>query len=517
MKTGFARKQRSQQPEAQEKHLWVPELETQEERRGWFAAVRELLESRSHFDYPSTYKFDIRAPWPQPSPVDPERMPPAVLHVPPAEVREFLRTVVRRYVRTLGTEWPLALRHALGNEVLAPLPDAEFSRLLGDTPFSRFLNPTLDAPDQHAFASLLREPRPGQTLYKADFSAMGQVKTLPGIHVAPTVSLFSRDASGQLVPLAIRIRELVLTPRDGDAWELAKYFVLQGAVHELILVVHPRVHLPMDTVNAISRTALPRTHVLARLLEPHRYMQLPLDFAVLHVERSVAHNHQRELYGGLPGDRRSNLGLMAIGYSGIEGNSSYPPYRFSFGPPTIHSPYGPFLRAYYEVILAFVSKVVRHVSAGDPDVKRWADAIASFISGFPNGQDIFTGNHLAEAVSTFIHTVSVAHSADHFAYSQEPMNVAPLRLRVPPPSSKRMEPLDRSRLVWRRDAFRHWMAKRMYFDTGTLKRLVDVEYGFGVPELETEAAGFREELRRLDRELPRRYIPLEEIASSIQF
>jgi hypothetical protein len=88
--------------------------------------------------------------------------------------------------------------------------------------------------------------------------------------VAPTVSLFSRDASGRLMPLAIRVRDLLLTPEDGEAWELAKYFVLQGAVHELVLVVHPRVHLPMDTVNAISRTALPRTHLLARLLEPHR-------------------------------------------------------------------------------------------------------------------------------------------------------------------------------------------------------------------------------------------------------
>jgi hypothetical protein len=46
---------------------------------------------------------------------------------------------------------------------------------------------------------------------------------------------------------------------------------------------------------------------------------------------------------------------------------------------------------------------------------------------------------------------------------------------------------------------------------------VDVEYGFGIPGLDAEVAGFREELRRLDRELPHRYIPLEEIASSIQF
>jgi hypothetical protein len=208
---------------------------------------------------------------------------------------------------------------------------------------------------------------------------------------------------------------------------------------------------------------------------------------------------------------------MACGYSGLEGNSSYPPYRFSFGPPTIHSPYGPFLRAYYDVILAFVSRVVRHIPPGDAAVKRWADAIASFLPGFPNGQDIFSANHLAEAVSTFIHTVSVVHSADHFAYSQEPMNVAPLRLRVPPPASKKVAPLERSRLVWRRDALRHWMAKRMYFDTGTLKKLVDVDYDFAVPELDAETARFREELRRLDRELPRRYTPLEEIASSIQF
>ena len=375
----------------------------------------------------------------------------------------------------------------------------------------------LDAPDEHAFAAFLRQPRPGHTFFKVDFSVMERVETLPGLHVAPTVCLFSRDASGALEPLAIRIRELVLTPASGEAWELAKYFALQGAAHALIAVVHPRVHLPMDSINAISRTVLPRSHVLARLLEPHRYMQLPLNFAVLYVERSVAHNNQGELYAPFPGDRRSNLELMACGYAGIEGNSSYPPYRFSFGPPAIYSSYGPFLRAYYDVILEFVSRVTRHVVPGDPAVVRWADAIASLLPGFPDGRDIFHANYLAEAASTFIHTVSVVHSADHFAYSREPMNVAPLRLRVPPPTSERMAPLDRTRLVWRRDTFRHWMAKRMYFDTGTLRRLVDVDYGFGIPELDAETRTFRAALRRLDGELPHRYIPLEEIASSIQF
>jgi hypothetical protein len=82
MNTGFARKQRPLEPEAPERKSRVPALETQEERRGWLAVIQELFAARSRPDYPPTYKSDIRAPWPQPSPVDPERMPPAVLHVP---------------------------------------------------------------------------------------------------------------------------------------------------------------------------------------------------------------------------------------------------------------------------------------------------------------------------------------------------------------------------------------------------------------------------------------------------
>lgn len=518
MKAGVARKQEATaQPGEVVAGPWGEVHSEGEERRGVLAALREMFEARTRDPYPPTYKFDIRAPWPQPSPWHPKRMAPTVLHVPPAEVREFLQTVVRRYVRTLSTEWPLALRHALAHERVEPVPDAEFCRLLGDTPFSRFLNPTLDAADTHAFADLLRRPRPGHTFFKADFSVMEGLETHPGVHVAPSVTLFSRDAAGRLEPLAIRLRELLLTPGDGEAWELAKHFVLQGAAVTLLVVVHPTVHFPMDSINAVTRTALPRTHVLARLLEPHRYMQLPLNFAVLYIERSVAHNSQRELYAAMPVNRDSNLELFARGYGGIEGNSSFPAYRFTFGPPSIPSGYGVFLRAYYDVILEFVSRVTRHIAPGDADVARWADALASFLPGFPGGADIFSGSNLAEAVSTFIHTVSVLHSADHYAYSREPLELAPLCLRVPPPTSKHMAPVDRTRLRWRRDAVHHWMARRMYFQAITLQRLVDVDYGFEDTALDAEAATFRERLHQLDREVPHRYIPLEHIATSIQY
>jgi hypothetical protein len=122
-----------------------------------------------------------------------------------------------------------------------------------------------------------------------------------------------------------------------------------------------------------------------------------------------------------------------------------------------------------------------------------------------------------EAVSTFIHTVSVVHSADHHGYGQEPISRLPLRLRVPPPASRRSPRLDRGRLVWKRDVFRQWLARRMYFEPSTVVSLVDVKYGFDDSRLQADAAAFRQRLLRLDRKLPRRFIPLERIASSIQF
>jgi len=256
--------------------------------------------------------------------------------------------------------------------------------------------------------------------------------------------------------------------------------------------------------------------VLAQLLAPHHYMQLRWIFAVLYIDRSVAHNNQQEIYTPFTLPRDGFLTLMGRAYRGVRGNSTYPAYRFRLGGEYTYGRYGEFLAAWYEVILAFVKEVVAAVAPGDADVKRWADEIARHVPGFPNGRQIFEGDTLAEAVATYIHNVSVVHSADHHAYAVLPVNKLPLRMRVPAPSRGRPVQLDKA--LRRTDVFRHRMAREMYFKTITLNPLQHTRYDFVAPELQQAAEAFQQEVRRLAANLPgREYIPLAKIATSIQF
>jgi hypothetical protein len=267
----------------------------------------------------------------------------------------------------------------------------------------------------------------------------------------------------------------------------------------------------------VTKTLLPEEHLLARLLKPHLYLHLPLDFAVLFVNKSVAHNDQNELYTPFVGSKTGFFSLASAGYQGIKGNSSYPKFRYPLKLPEIASAYGRFLESYYRVIYAFVDKIVSRIPANDTQVAHWADCIRQSIPGFPSGRSIFRGDRLTAAVSYFICNVSVIHSADHHSFSEIPIRKLPLRLRVPPPAGKQAV-LDRRELVSREDLFRHQIAREMYFRTSTITRLRDVDYEFPTRELQRENAEFRAELERVGQATSMgRFIPLEEIACSIQF
>jgi hypothetical protein len=267
----------------------------------------------------------------------------------------------------------------------------------------------------------------------------------------------------------------------------------------------------------VTKAVLPRGHVLRRLLEPHLYMQLPLNYAVLYIDRSVAHNDQREIYTPFPGSKQGFFRVTRAYHRGIEGNSSYPAYRYPLEPLAIPSPYGAFLAGYNRVIHRFVTRVLRAVRPGDPKVTRWADEIARHVPGFPDGRAVLHGAVLADAVTTFIANVSVVHSADHESYGAIPVNVMPLRLRRPPPVQAGGT-LDRRRLVRWEDAFRQHMAREMYFKATPVKRLVDATYSFETRALGRAVAAFKSDLALHDeRHGDPRFIALERIASSIQF
>ncbi len=437
---------------------------------------------------PEDFLYDRRGPWPQPSPHAGWELAPAVLNLPSEEQEDFDVNVGRRIGRQVYLDPVLRARSWWrARRKLEPVSLSEFIALLTTGAFSRFLNPTLDPWDRETFAEVLATVPPEDgPVFKVDFRAMVEIEPFPGMYVAPTVTLLQRREE-QFHAVAIAIgradgdrhgpgatwRYTILRPVD-PTWELAQYFVLQGAANHLILMVHPRLHFPMDAINAVSKTVLPRDHLLLRLLLPHTRFTLPLDKGVLERddvvlgEREAAphgilldalrdRNEARRdllLLAGLRDavprtatvllqevlERREDddtddlrapfvaskdhlLRLIAIGYAGLPGNSSYPAYAYPTPPPPVHSVYGEYLERYYAVIEGFVREVLGYlhidlrgsnaaeaalaVSRGwlEPDqaepLRRRADEegrrVVELLHGYPLAPEDFAALHLEGA------------------------------------------------------------------------------------------------------------------------
>ncbi len=468
-------------------------------------------------DQPEKFMYGFRGPWPRHNALAPSPIAPVTVLLPDDEMKAYRRKVLRRFLRQRWTGRPAAWLHAFRHPGLQPVSDEQFTEALVDTAFSRMLNPSLDGADEQSFAAELRELGDAQP-YKVDFTVMKEVKTLPGLYCSPTVTLLKRDRDGRFHSLAIALPEVVLHPTDGEAWELAKYFVLQAASHLLITMIHPLIHFPLNPANALAKTLLPRDHVLLRLLLPHLEIQLGLESGVLFTSRSVLHNRQGELYAPFCGESEANFVTIHRGYFGLPGNSSYPAYRYQHGVGTIHSDYGVFLGQYYQAILNHTRKMLARIPSDDSYVRRWAEHCASYIPGFPDRDDIGNPETLAATAATIICTNSVCHTSDHHFYAGPSCSQFPLRMRVPAPTSREMFPLDRRRLVHREDIARQHLATRMFFRPTVLTKLTDVDYRFAEPELNSLSREFRDALLATDRDMPvKRYVPVDAMASSIQF
>ncbi len=477
------------------------------------------------------YLYGSNGPWPKVNTLVPE-LPAMIKKIPKTQLEDFRLNVVSHYLKTLKSgRLKIILKMLAGDHKLQPVSDRLFVEQLFYGTFSKLLTP-VGLEDAAEFPEVLNPDdlfdSEGQPKYlKIDTLSMNRVDPLHGIYSAPSLTLFKRETDHSGTALAIKINGLVLTPEDKNAWELAKYFVFQGALCVITLVTHPRVHFPMDAISAISLTALPQQHLLFKLIAPHTRIQLAINQAVSLLPYSVAHNNQFLPYTPYPGwgnipiieDGRGWTGHMTDAFSGIAGNNCYPPYNYLLAPEKVWSDFDEFLRGYYNVILDFVSAVVAHIDVDDPVITYWSDAIAAWVSGFPDHQRIREGDTLARVIASFIWDVTVAHSADHGAMGHYQQNAFALRLRVPAPTSKTMPPINRRKLVTFGDTLRNRLCFEMYFGPPRGPgHLYDTWYGFNDPELDQLNTQFLNDLQRVDETLTcRRFIKLKDIARSINF
>lgn len=468
---------------------------------------------------PKDFLYGRKGPWPQPCPDHPYDESPGVIHLPLGEWLDWWLHIGARFVINWPLRTPFYFLEGLLNPGCKKVTDEEFHTYLTNSMMSRFITPKLDLVDQECFRSHMK---PGQNYYVVDLDPVRVVVPFKGMHVSPTKTLLEEVSPMQFKVICIWMGNTseVIDQNDGEAWELAKYFVLQGGALCATMVVHPLQHFPLDSINAITKTALPKKHVLFKLLHEHMRFTLPLENAVLNFKMSLLHDDKWwKTYAPFPGPYQGIRDLLVEGYRGIRNNDSYPPFEYPRRPPKVFSGYGVFLDAYYETIYKFVDEVVSTISTGDIHVRNWANYINCWIPGFPDGENIFLGKTLTEVVAYYIWDVTVGHTIDHHNFGQMDIRKVPLRIRQAPPGKKtKMNPL--KTLQSPVDLMKYKLAMKLFFGPTVITRLIDAKYDFKDPELENAVIRFKKNLRDTDQKLREdglTYMRLEDIAKSIQF
>lgn len=446
-----------------------------------------------------------------------------MLHIPKAELRDFIGGTMRRLTKSLQKDGPKALRFAVGQPETPPVGDDLLIQVLTESLFSRTMDPALTESD---WALLGAEVSVEGVVYKHDLHPASFMAPLPGLYVAgPTVYTRRPSAGARCVPVGIAFPRpgaqgpLLLRPSDGAAWELAKHHAVQAAFYTGLYGTHPLVHFPVDAINALTKVVLPVNHVVARLLLPHFYTQLSLNFSVMFIDKSPLHNDQSLPFAGFANDGpRSALNMTQEVYAGMPDHPGYPGYTWDAEPAKMHSDYGAFLEGYHRIILAFVIEVLADVDRSDPDLRRWWRECGAHVRGFPGLEVLATPGELEAAVAFVIWNAAIVHSVDHYSFGTLPLVPHLLRLRVPPPTSRTIPPLDRTQFTTVEDRFRMFFTHRMHIRPNTARKLVDVDYTFASPERQAAQARFIAALRVVDADPGvTRHAPLEDIATSIQY
>jgi hypothetical protein len=447
------------------------------------------------------FLYGHEGPWPQPSRDHPFGLAPGIYQIPKAEWDDWSKYVGNYYLEKAAPFGVKAAEIALHDaretdSEHADIADAEFNTLVCEGLYSKFLS-ALDPRDLALFKPFMTDTDRFEYL-KSDYSCMRVVReTHPGEAAAASVALVRRpknDTGYNYEVVAIQLQHWnkttkafeispVFTSTDGEAWRIARYFLLQGAIHRINLIDHTEVHFPPDAINAITKTVLPKDNLILRLLRPHMWLSMCVNNTVLEGQRSLINRNTWYPWSPFVAAGDEVRKLLPFGWYGSEyysaslspgdpskdayfdePNSSYPAYRYDPVPPQIPSRYGQFLNAYFAPVRKFVRGVVDQMSETDwREVRYWADHITIWIPGFPSGADLLgqgtdgkapNKDLLADAVAHFIWNASVRHSADHQTLHEMmdgERNAAgkrvkdappvPFILRVAPPMTKDYKPV----------------------------------------------------------------------------
>lgn len=174
----------------------------------------------------------------------------------------------------------------------------------------------------------------GTANWVSDFSAMELIGPLPQTYCVLVICRFLlvgtefSCVSITFVKSGTRIEALVVRPTD-KAWNLAKVYACQGAAHHALFVVHPALHFPMDSVNAITKTSVPQIHPLFQAIFPHTTYSLTLDNEVLEGRGSIINNDPRDVdYDPLTAKGYNLMQLFGVGYTGHKAQAAYPAYNY---------------------------------------------------------------------------------------------------------------------------------------------------------------------------------------------
>ncbi len=431
--------------------------------------------TRPHALNPDQFLYDRKGPWPQPSPAHPLIEAPEVLNVPMSEWQVWNATIGARYLQTQMGQPPLAAAYAVQNRDYVGPEDAVFEKILFETGYSRFLRPVDD--DDHRKFGRLVDMNDRYLWRKYDFRAMKVVEPLDGLYCAPTAVLIREDRdTGERNAVAIALPKIVALPED-PAWTMAKAFALQGAAYHMLFVVHPALHFPMDSVNAITKTAIPMQHPIFQMLYPHTTYSLALNNAVLEGEQSVVNNNAAGTwFDPLTGDGYNLKLLFGAGYAGIpKFGDAYPRYDYmrpqkgeQWG---MTSPYLDALQRYYEPFEAFARVVAKRIFEDRNHhsyVQRWGRYLHATVHGFPMGSELAKDAELlGTAMAIYMWDVSVSHGADHYSFgTQVAVRDKMLRIRIPPPEHRNTPPPDPCKgeyIATADDIYRASVCQQMFF------------------------------------------------------
>jgi hypothetical protein len=463
---------------------------------------------------PLAFLYNRMGPWPQPSPSHPLLEAPEVLNIPPQEQMQWNATIGLRYAETLAFFPPAAAEYAIENSSYTAPNDESFNKLLFETAYTRFLLP-FEEEDFSLFKDQLHFSK-GVKLWKYDFRAMELVEPIPGYYCAPTVLAIAEEADGSRTCKAIRINQLTVLPQH-PAWTAAKIFALQGAAYHMLFVVHPALHFPMDSVNAITKTAVPMTHRLFQAIYPHTTYTLPLDNAVLESPISVVNNNAATWFDPLTGDAYNLKLLFGAGYAGLpQYPKSYPKYDYMNPQYGFDSDYGRWLKAYFDVFESFAAEIAKRIFEDDPQdsyVERWVNYLHTYIYGFPSPQEVMGhAEVLARILAIYMWDVSVAHGGDHWSFGKQ-VDVRDkfLRIRIKPPTSIDEPPPQSGSVAATEDLYRASIAQQMFFLPFAIKpNLHEVGYAFLDPVLLKSQIAFKKNLEAVSKQPGlKQYQPLE--------